>query len=633
MPKRLLLLSAVAFALVYWGAGTKCMAQETDVSALFEQAGKYEKDKNYVEAEAIYKAIVQDYPSSDDALTAEEKLVVLYIVWDKEAEAEAAYQQLLTDFCEREGIAKAVDHVGDAYRESEKYEKALEVYRQVVDSWAEDEHAIGSQTGIARVYVSLGDGPNAEIAIAKLIVEFADHNDIADAVYEIADEYREVKKYEKALGFYKQIVDSWPESEEAMDSQEDVAKLYIELGDDPNAEAAVEKLIAKFADRDEIADAVDEMADEYKDAKKYDKALELYKYVVKTWPDSEQAMGSQADVAKLYIELGDDPNAEAAVDKLKLIAEFGDRDGEAIADAVDEVADAYREVKKYEKALELYQYYVVDNGPEANGAMWAQAGIAMTYIAAGDDPNTQGAIDKLVTKFSGNPDLPYALDEVEEMYEERRRYDKAKEICQQIIRIDANSSEARKAVLDIRKLEIMSLIEAGNDADAAVGIDKLVADFNDHSALPKVIYEIGRKYQDDACRYEGEGLDVEAKVEFQKAVTTWQIITGIYRNSAVAPRAFYAMSDCYRKLDERVKAIECYEEILGNWPDYGYAWSAQFHIGYCYEQLKHAGAVPASIADAKTKVAYERVVEEYPDCPAAEAARDWLNCRGKCECK
>jgi len=37
--------------------------------------------------------------------------------------------------------------------------------------------------------------------------------------------------------------------------------------------------IDDFSDNDEIAHAVDQVADEYRDAKKYEKALELYKYV------------------------------------------------------------------------------------------------------------------------------------------------------------------------------------------------------------------------------------------------------------------------------------------------------------------------------------------------------------------
>ena len=706
MHRKLLLLSAVVFALVNCGVGTRCFAEAADVSAQFEQADEYGDKGNYEQAEAIYKDVAEEYVGTESGLRAQRKLVCLYIKRGRTAEAETAYQGLLagyTGYGDDNVIADAVDDVADAYRDVKKYDKALEIYSYVVDTWPGSKQAVGSHGGIARVNIALGRKEAAQEAIDKLFEGFSDNEDIANAVRNVANEYRNVKKYEKALQFYKQVVDSWPESEEAMDSQEDVAKLYIKLGDGPNAEAAVDKLIAKFAERDEIADAVDDVADKCRGAKKYDKALELYKYVVNTWPESEQAMGSQAEVAKLYIELGDDPNAKAAVDKL--MADFAGRD--EIADVVDYVADEYRDVKKYEKALELYKYVVntwpeseqaigsqgcvvriyielgddpnaeaavnkliakfadsdditdavrdaaneyrdvkkyekalqfykqvVDSWPESEQAVWSQAAIAKLYIELGDDPNAKAAVDKLIADFSANSDLPAALNLVGEIYEKAGKCEEAKSVYQQVIQQNPDRRLAQKVKQAILKVDVLPLTHSGDDANSVVeAIDNLIADFNDHPTLAEAIYQIGKKYHDDACRDEGKGLDDEAIAHYWKAITTWQIVREKYPDSDLAMRVCYLTGDCYRKVDEREKAVECYEEILAKWPDYEYAWSAQFLIGYCYEQLKHAGAVERTVADARTKAAYERVVAEYPDCPAVEAACDWLSHPGECKCE
>ena len=66
MHRKLLLLSAVLFALVNCSVGTKCFAKGADVSAQFVRAEAYISDSNYTAAEAIYKAIVQDYPGTDE---------------------------------------------------------------------------------------------------------------------------------------------------------------------------------------------------------------------------------------------------------------------------------------------------------------------------------------------------------------------------------------------------------------------------------------------------------------------------------------------------------------------------------------------------------------------------------------
>jgi len=283
MHRKLLLLSAVVFALVNCGVGTRCFAEAADVSAQFEQADEYGDKGNYEQAEAIYKDVAEEYVGTESGLRAQRKLVCLYIKRGRTAEAEAAYQELLTEYADHDDIAEAVDDAADAYRDVKKYDKALEIHSYVADTWGDSAKAIDAQAGIARVNIALGREEAAEAAIEKLVADFSENEDIADTVDEVADEWRDAKKYDKALELYKYVVNTWPDSEQAMGSQAEVAKLYIELGDDPNAKAAVDKLMADSSDNNDIADALDEVADEWRDAKKYDKALELYKYVVNTW--------------------------------------------------------------------------------------------------------------------------------------------------------------------------------------------------------------------------------------------------------------------------------------------------------------------------------------------------------------
>jgi hypothetical protein len=40
-------------------------------------------------------------------------------------------------------------------------------------------------------------------------------------------------------------------------------------------------------------------------------------------------------------------------------------------------------------------------------------------------------------------------------------------------------------------------------------------------------------------------------------------------------------------------------------------------VGRCYEGLKDTGAIERSLADAQINTAYERVIQNYPNCPAA----------------
>ncbi|NIT60466.1 MAG: tetratricopeptide repeat protein [Aliifodinibius sp.] len=77
--------------------------------------------------------------------------------------------------------------------------------------------------------------------------------------------------------------------------------------------------------------------------------------------------------------------------------------------------------------------------------------------------------------------------------------------------------------------------------------------------------------------------------------------------------AQYFTAVCYRRFGEYEKAITHYQKVVDNWPDYQYAWSAQYLIGSCYEKLKYYNSLPESEADPKIEEAYKAVVEKYPD--------------------
>jgi len=217
----------------------------------------------------------------------------------------------------------------------------------------------------------------------------------ATADLEQADAYKNSGNYEQAEVAYKAIVIDYPGTDGAMQAQSSLARLYIDLGDLNDANAAVDKLITDFSDNNGVGGAVFEVAYHYRRSQEYDRAIEWYQYVLDNHSESEAAMRSQAGLAILNIDLGDMNDANAAIDKL--IADFSDVTG--IAKTVDYVADTYHKVKDYEKAIELYQH-IVDNWPEDEYAIWSQLGVAVLNFSLGDANAAEAAVDKLLADFS-----------------------------------------------------------------------------------------------------------------------------------------------------------------------------------------------------------------------------------------
>jgi tetratricopeptide (TPR) repeat protein len=400
-----------------------CRGESSDVSALFEQAGKYADDANFAAAEALYKQIVADYPQTGDGLEAQEKLTILYIEQDKSGEADAAFDEMVAVFSEFEGLAKAVDHVADAYREVKDYEQARDTYRYAVMSWPEAEHATDSQRAIALTSILLGDEPNSEAAINKLLSDFGSYPNIATVVDHLADDLRELKRYEQARRLYQHVVDNYPQADYALNCLGGVVRTSILLNDEPNAAAGTDRLFGEFAGRAGAAKAVDNIADCYRESARYDKARELYKRAVATWPTSRYAMESQKGYVLCSIALADDPNAEAGTSEM--LSRFANNPD--LATGLYDIAAAYEKAGHYDKAKNAYSQ-VVEKFPQSPAAAKAKLDVHKVHILglirSQKDEQAETATNKLIDDFKDDPQTAEMVFRIgAEYYELGMRYD------------------------------------------------------------------------------------------------------------------------------------------------------------------------------------------------------------------
>ena len=456
------------------------------VSDRFSQAKSYREDKQYDQAEQIYRQIIAQFPDSNDALEAQKQLTCLYIITGQQAEADAAFAELTAAFSGHKDIAQTVHNIAYQYRNVNRQEKANEVDQYVVGAWPETDCAVLAQMDIAKYYVDQGKDPNAQASVDKLLRDFSGNPLIARAVHDIAQHYRWSGKYEKANALYQHVVANWPDSEHALWSQADLIKSYLALGDDPNAEAAVEKLLANFTDNPLAARAVWDTAQHYRELKKYPQANRLYQHVVANWPDSEHALWSQADLVKSYLALEDNSNAEVAVQGL--LGDFADNP--LIARAVWDTAQYYRDLKKYAEAARLYEH-VVANYPDSEHALKAQMDLVKSYLALEDDPNVETAIGGLLGNFSDNPLAATAVWEIGQHCRELKKYAQANRLYKHVVANCRDSERALWAQADL----IKSYLALKDDPNAEPAVEKLLADFSDNPFISRAIHDTAYEYR------------------------------------------------------------------------------------------------------------------------------------------
>ncbi len=428
------------------------------------------------------------------------------------------------------------------------------------------------------------------------------------AQFEQAETLIKNGQYGQAEQIYLQILKDYPGSDHALKAQKKLAMLYINTGKDSQAEAAYQQLIANFSQNPSVAKAVWQIAQTYKKAREYQKAIELYRYVVNNWPGDIIALSAQSSLAISFELSSDKAAADAAYERLLQVLP----DYEVTAEDVYWIAKTFNWANLAARAAGVHQYNV-EHFPGEKHALWSQVEVIFHHIRSGDESASNTEVDRFLSIFAGHPALPRDVYNVAKEYDKAGRHRKALELYQYVI-------EHRPADEDIyaRMSASMAYIGLGDDADALAVTDGLISDFYGHSDLAGVVFHIGEQYYEKAFQAKNEGLEAQAKENFEKTLTVLEkIITQLPPSEPNTPHAYLFAGECYRRLGEHEKAVEYFQQVVDDWPDYQYACNAQCIIGECYEKLRDSGALPQSEANPLIEQAYQAVIEKYPDCSLA----------------
>lgn len=567
MVKKFLLLSSILFVgLVFFQITPECFA---DASAQLQQAKDYRKAGLYGQAEAAYKAITTASPGTGDALEAQKELTILYLLSDRSSEADTIVNSLSTDFASNFNLHEVLYYLAG------KYERTGGRY-----------------------------------------------------------EWR--KRHERARAVCQQIIEQFPSSSYADKARLDVTKLdifaLIEAGKTTAAAAAIE-LIADFSGHPDFPRALFKIALKYQAEYRYEEAKSLYQRIAQQYPDNPNAAMASVNVPRLdiysLIWSGQEAAATAMIDKL--IIDFAGR--QYLPEVLHNIARRAENGGRYELAKNVYQK-VIQHGLGGFYADMAALDVAHMDVAiliesGAEDSTIQAAVDNLAVNFAGHFKLPRVLYKIARKYEDNDRYQQAKNMYQQIIQRLPGNIYASDSVLDMARIDILSLTASGQDAAAQAALDKLVTDFSGHSYLPVAVSSgIAKHYYHKAFQLEGQGLSGQARDYFRRAAAVWETVLSKFSGAGVIPQACSWAGDCYRKLGEYQKSTVCYQKIVSEYPNSRMASNAQFLVGRNYEDMHKSGVISDSEAETKVKAAYQQLLQNYPDCKAARYVQSWLISHG-----
>lgn len=408
----------------------------------------------------------------------------------------------------------------------------------------------------------------------------------AEADFEQAAAYKKDGDYQQAEVLYQTIVTDYAGTKYALRAQRHL--IYSLLGRKADLQEAIDKLVADFSAVAGFVPALYDVAGRCEERKQYEHAKRIYEKITEKFPEpSERAATAQVHISKVaalpLIDSNDIAAAEAATDKL--INDFSGNP--ALPDAIYDIATKYETSNHFEHAKNLCRKVVADY-PGTKYAFRAQRKLLRLYISVGPKSSIQGAVDQLVTDFSYYPDMARTLRDLAKKLERQGELEQAKSMYE--------IAHTIQGLRDQAKLTI-SYISAGDYDQASEAVDKLIADFNEHSASPMALYDIAGKYAKSA-RYE------EAKRIYEGIVTS-------YPGADCALNAQRNLVMLYIGVADYEQARTALEELIADFAGHSALPAALCDI---------AGKYNGSGKFAQAKSVYQQIIQNHPDSPWASRA-------------
>ncbi|MFB0551673.1 MAG: tetratricopeptide repeat protein [Phycisphaerae bacterium] len=531
-------------------------------AAQLDTADLYHKKRDYSEAAAVYKSIIEQYPGTIDALRAQKGLTMLLIDLKEYEQAKVAFEQLIDGFANDANLPEAIYEIGQKYKSMRKHKQAGEIYEYLIKSYPGNVYALWAKGRKVISGIEFGDVNRARTAMDDLVAEPTGHPDIVRLFSDIIN-HRPVR--------YKTW---WAETYRQTD---DGAKVRIGGGGGP--------------------------------AQNWEEERQLYEYVIEQYPRTVYALHSLKNLAvrdiasikqhpgRIFISspgqryvplINAEREAEAWMLVEWLFTDFSwhpDFPG-----AIYYIADRYKchFEEKPELAEELYQY-LIREFRNSKYAMEAQTGLVTLYICTGSQTEADAELNKLIRDFRGDPNLPALVYKVGWYWElEEEKYEPAEVVYEWLAKEYPDSQYGVWARGKLLGLDI----KRGEDDNLLVGIDSLIEDFARHPALPKALWFVAMGYRSVS--------------KHTQAIEVFEFLREQCPDSPVICDALYNIGYCYRLLEDYDEAAQYYQKVLKDYPDSSYVRYLPNSIGDLYTS---AGQYDKALYwyDQQSKLSYDEL--------------------------
>ncbi len=460
---------------------------------IFELAEEYKYRGNtgeaktvYDKAKALYQYVIQNSSDSNLAIQAQAWVAGCQIQLGNDSAAEQAFETLTNNYSQHPELFTNIDSLASYCWRRRKYDKSRDLYQYIAQTCSDSNLAIKAQTQVAVYEINSGNESAAELAIETLTNDYFQHPELCTNIYDLAEKYWKLKKYNKAKALYQYLSRNSSDSNWAIKGQTWVAGCQIALGNDSAAELAIETLTNDYSQHPDLCAYIYDLANYSRKFEKFDKAGELYQYISQNYPNSNPALKIRAQVVIREIRLGDYSAAEEAFETL--CAEYSSAEG--FVDSVLAICKVF--IRKNDPAMALpYINCALQASPDHEKAVLLLRTKAECYASMGATDMVDTVIDEIAQTDLTDTEFLGTLNKTADRYREQGYYDKSIELYQEVI--DSNSVEDQQlyAYVGIAR----SYFQLGDEPAAQQVLDELTLRFAYDPRVSRELYKVGEYYR------------------------------------------------------------------------------------------------------------------------------------------
>jgi len=471
------------------------------------------------------------------------------------------------------------------------------------------------------------------------MMDFEGHPDLPETLSRAAQRFKWARRFDDADELYTLAENLQPESASdetpgiELESQGTQILSLINAGDFSQAQAAAAKLIADFNDAPELPETLHWIAKHYEWLIRYDTAKDMHEKIAQQWPNTPAAERATANIRRLdeRIDVFRRMNFHYRTAAWQVINQVieGLSDNPDLPSELLWVAREYEDSRRFDEARRVYRR-ITQMFPESDSSKLVQLDIAKIAIVEGlarqDDEATRSDIDNLIAKYAADPHLPDALHWIATKLEDNMQFDAARELYLRIMEIEPDSEQPSKAEIDAAKMALLPLIDEGNLSGAHTAVDKLISDYTDSPHICAALARAARQCCLKGWDFETRGDPEQAAFYFEQAVVICRkALSGPSVYTPEVPDLHYLAAMAYQGMGQYEEAIEQYQAVVNEYPNYRMADRAQVETAKCYKRIWQLDTNSDPAQTGQVIEAYEALLEKYPNCRSARAAKEQLS--------